>query len=216
MRSTTSPAPTCIPSFTPSTPAIDPPWEARSDWDTFKDLALVFSRLAANTSACATTSWPPRWHTTHRPSIAAPGRRQGLARRRSRAHPRQDDAQPDRGRPRLRRHLRQAREPRSAGRVGRHRIEGRELASLTPRWPGWPALTAPPIAAWLPAVLPSSAPSRSPRRCWRSPARPTARWPTGALRSSSGALASRWPTLPLASATPTCAGPTFRRDRRRP
>jgi nitrate reductase alpha subunit len=27
--------------------AIDPPWEARSDWDTFKDLARVFSRLAA-------------------------------------------------------------------------------------------------------------------------------------------------------------------------
>ena len=26
--------------------AIDPPWEARSDWDAFKDLARVFSRLA--------------------------------------------------------------------------------------------------------------------------------------------------------------------------
>jgi nitrate reductase alpha subunit len=28
--------------------AIDPPWEARSDWDAFKDLARVFSRLAAS------------------------------------------------------------------------------------------------------------------------------------------------------------------------
>jgi nitrate reductase alpha subunit len=28
--------------------AIDPPWEARSDWDAFSDLARVFSRLAAN------------------------------------------------------------------------------------------------------------------------------------------------------------------------
>jgi len=28
--------------------AIDPPWEARSDWDAFRDLARVFSRLAAN------------------------------------------------------------------------------------------------------------------------------------------------------------------------
>ena len=27
--------------------AIDPPWEARSDWDAFRDLAAVFSRLAA-------------------------------------------------------------------------------------------------------------------------------------------------------------------------
>ena len=30
----------------PLNPAIDPPWEARSDWDIFRELARVFSRLA--------------------------------------------------------------------------------------------------------------------------------------------------------------------------
>ena len=28
-------------------PAVDPPWEARSDWDAFRELARVFSQLAA-------------------------------------------------------------------------------------------------------------------------------------------------------------------------
>ncbi len=31
----------------PFTPAIDPPWEARTNWDQFKTLAAAFSRLAA-------------------------------------------------------------------------------------------------------------------------------------------------------------------------
>lgn len=30
----------------PFTPAINPPWEAKSDWDTFKDIARVFSEMA--------------------------------------------------------------------------------------------------------------------------------------------------------------------------
>ncbi len=47
--------------------AIDPPWEARSDWDAFSDLARVFSRLAETGSACAATSWPRRSPTTPRP-----------------------------------------------------------------------------------------------------------------------------------------------------
>ncbi len=51
--------------------AIDPPWEARSDWDAFSDLARVFSRLAAEPGwACAATSWPRRSPTT-RPAEAS-------------------------------------------------------------------------------------------------------------------------------------------------
>ena len=36
-------------------PAIDPPWEARSDFDAFHTIARVFSRLARSISASAGT-----------------------------------------------------------------------------------------------------------------------------------------------------------------
>ena len=123
--------------------AIDPPWEARSDWDAFSDLARVFSAARGqDTSACATTSWPRRSRTTPRRSLAALRRGQRLGARRGRADPRQDDAHPDRGRARLRRHLRQAHQPRSAGRVGSASARRASPGDPTPRSPGWPPQTA--------------------------------------------------------------------------
>ena len=42
------------------TPAINPPWQTRTDFDAFHGIAKAFSDLAgARTSACART-WSPR------------------------------------------------------------------------------------------------------------------------------------------------------------
>ena len=109
-------------------PAVDPPWEARSDWEAFRELARVFSGLAAkhlgvrhDLVATALAKDTPQ-------EMAQPG---GRVRdwRAGRGCPRagQNDGQSLPRDPRLRRPLRAVREPRSARRGGRRGSQGRDL-----------------------------------------------------------------------------------------
>ena len=68
------------------TPAIDPPWETRTDFAAFTDLARRFSELAATTSGSAGPGRRPLQHDTPG-EVAQPGGRYGTGRRRGRAGP---------------------------------------------------------------------------------------------------------------------------------
>ena len=102
--------------------AIPPPWEARTDWDTFATIARAFSELAAeHLGVRRDIVATPMLHDT--PGEITPAARRGrrLARRRVRADARAHDAEPDRGRARLRRGGRPVGGARAAGRAARAR-----------------------------------------------------------------------------------------------
>ena len=90
------------------TPAIDPPWEAKSDFDLFHAIAEEFSEMAGRTSAPAGTSSRCRSSTTPRarPRSRAASSATGRAATSRRAG--QDDAAVHRRRTRLHRDRRQA------------------------------------------------------------------------------------------------------------
>ena len=108
--------------------AVPPPWEARTDWDTFDAIARTFSELAAEHLGVrrdvVATPVAAR-HARRDRAAARRGRR--LARRRVRAGARADDAQPDRRRARLRRGGRAVGGARPAGRAARRDRQERVL-----------------------------------------------------------------------------------------
>ena len=85
----------------PLTGAVDPVWEAKSDWEIYKAIAKKFSQVASGgagrRAGCGAHPHPAR----HAGRDGAGPRRQGLEARRVRADPRQDHAGGDRGRARL-------------------------------------------------------------------------------------------------------------------
>ena len=85
----------------PLTGAVDPAWEARSDWEIYKAIAKAFSRVAPEVLGVEKdVVLNPIMHDTaerDRPGVRA----QGLEEGRVRADPRQDDAGRDRRRARL-------------------------------------------------------------------------------------------------------------------
>ena len=84
-------------------PAIDPPWETRTDFDAFHAIAAGVQRAGRrSTSAPAGTSSRCRCCTTPRTRPRNPAGRCWTGSRRVRAGPGQDDAEAHRGRARLR------------------------------------------------------------------------------------------------------------------
>ena len=187
-------------------PAIAPPWEARSDWDAFR--AIAAGVLAPGRAAPRRPPRPRRGAAPARhPRRARPAARRGarLARGRVRAGPRQDDAEADRGRARLRR-------------------RGGEVGALGPLVE---SSARPKGALWVPdrrsrrcaAETASSRrrrrrrPSlervdRPARRSWRSRAPPTAASRSRASARSRGAPACRSPTSPPSTPTSGSASAT--------
>jgi nitrate reductase alpha subunit len=71
-------------------PAIAPPWQSKTDWETWKAIAKRFSNSPSTTSASARTSSPSRSGTTPPRRWPPSTGGQGLAAPVSRAHPGQD------------------------------------------------------------------------------------------------------------------------------
>ena len=85
----------------PLTSAVDPAWEARSDWEIYKGIAKAFSRVAPEVLGVekdvVLNPDQARYCQRNRPAL----RSEGLEEGRVRAHPRQDHARYRRGRARL-------------------------------------------------------------------------------------------------------------------
>ena len=88
----------------PFNPAIDPPWEARSNWDQFKAIAEAFSRLAeTHLGKQKDLVLTPLRHDT--PGGACPARSARLEERSRRSDPGKNHAELFSGAPRLRKDL---------------------------------------------------------------------------------------------------------------
>ena len=115
----------------PLTGAVDPVWEARSDWEIYKAIAKKFSEVAPEVLGVekdvVLTPDPAR----HAGRDRAGHRRQGLAARRVRAGRRQDHAVGHGGRARLS-------QPLQAFHVARDR-SCRNSATAARAWPGTPS-----------------------------------------------------------------------------
>ncbi len=107
----------------PFNPAVDPPWEARTNWDQFKTIAAKFSELAAVHLREAQRSGG-RPAAARQPRRDRAGRGAGLAQGRVRAGARQDHAQPDGRLPRLRQRLPHDDGPGAAGRPAGGGLQG--------------------------------------------------------------------------------------------
>ncbi len=149
--------------------AVPPPWEARTDWDTFGGIARAFSALAAEHLGVRPdiVSTPVQHDTPG--EISQPCGEVATGAGRVRADPRPDDADADRRRARLRGGRRAVGGARAADREARLDRQERVAGSPTARSPGSPPATASSAAARRTAGRRWSAPSRSPRRCSRCP-----------------------------------------------
>ena len=209
-RSTTSPPPTCIPSCTPSTRPIPPPWEAKKRLGHVRADRAALLRAGRAPSRCATR--PDRRAAAARHAgrdRPADGRGARLARRRVRADPGQDDAEADRGRARLSARRRALASTRAAGRGARHRRSRAPAGSPTRRSRSCAPRTARSAAASADgrpslerveqaceAILALSGTMQRPARRRGLPVArahaPACHWPTSRARAQ--ATASRSPT----------------------
>ena len=177
-------------------PAIPPPWEARTDWDSFKAIAEKFSQLAKkHLGVRRDVIAAPLAHTDARSRFPAARPSARLASWGVRAHPGKDHAQTDRGGSAttpmspLTTPL-SARSPRRSERASKA-LRG----SRCKRSSGWAAKTGWYAAEWRTAGLRSTAWSTPARRSWHSPVRQTAgsHWKGfGRSRSAAACHSRRW------------------------
>ena len=110
------------------TPAIDPPFETRTDFDAFHAIARRFSELArTHLGVRRDVVAVPLQHDTPGETAQPGGRVRDWRTGRVRAGPGQDDAEPRRRRARLRRDRRQDGQHRAAGRPAGHDDQGDHL-----------------------------------------------------------------------------------------
>ncbi len=117
----------------PLTAAVDPVWEASSDWEIYKAIAKTFSAGRAGSARRREGRGAHPDHARHAGRDRAGARRQGLEEGRSRADPRQDHAGGDRGRARLSQPLQALHLARPADGQARQRRQGHEPGTPSTR-----------------------------------------------------------------------------------
>ena len=117
----------------PLTAAVDPVWEARSDWEIYKAIAKAFSRGRAGSARRREGRGADADHARHAGRDRAGVRRQGLEEGRDRADPRQDHAGGHRGRARLPQPLQALHLARAADGQARQRRQGHEPGTPSTR-----------------------------------------------------------------------------------